>query len=143
MTPRGRHAPPIEERHRVQLARMFAAGREIWEESGLRDLSIEGLARQAGMSKATVYDHFACIAEFVEALVNDELARLRSLCDPAREDGRVLVALLAASLLAGGGDGSGRSGWARPVLDGPMLDTAQALIAALAGEGYEIVRRST
>lgn len=139
MTARGRHAPPIEERHRVQLSRMFAAGREVWEENGLKGLSVEGLARQAGMSKATVYDHFACIDEFVEALVNDELGRLRSLCDPAREDGRVLVALLAASLIAG----RARTEWARPALDGPMLDTAQALIAALAGEGYEIVRRST
>lgn len=143
MTARGRHAPPIEERHRVQLSRMFAAGREVWERDGLKDLTIEGLAREAEMSKATVYDHFSCIAEFVEALVNDELGRLRELCDPAREDARVLVAVLAASLLAGGGDGSGRIGWARPALDGPMLDIAQALIAALAGEGYEIVRRST
>lgn len=143
MTGRGRHAPPIEQRHATQLARMFAAGREVWEESGLKGLSVEGLARQAGMSKATVYDHFACIDEFVDALVHDELGRLRELCDPAREDARVLVAVLAASLIAGGGDGSGRSGWARPVLDGPMLDTAQALIASLAGEGYEIVRRST
>jgi AcrR family transcriptional regulator len=57
--PRGRHAPPLEVRVKVQRARLFAAAANVFARTGYAEATAEAIAREAGMSKATFYEHFA------------------------------------------------------------------------------------
>src|SRR5687768_16393171 len=66
--PRGRHAPPLEVRQSVQRDRLFAAAAAVFARAGYAEASAESIAREAGMSKATFYEHFANKEECVLAL---------------------------------------------------------------------------
>lgn len=66
--PRGRHAPPLQVRLSVQRERLLAAAAETFARHGYADASAEGIARAAGMSKATFYEHFANKEECILAL---------------------------------------------------------------------------
>jgi AcrR family transcriptional regulator len=72
--PRGRHAPPLEVRLRRQRGRLFAAAADVFARCGYADASAEAISREAGMSKATFYEHFANKEECILALF-DESAR--------------------------------------------------------------------
>jgi AcrR family transcriptional regulator len=72
--PRGRHAPPLEVRLEVQRQRLFDAAATVFARSGYADASAESISREAGMSKATFYEHFANKEECILALF-DEGAR--------------------------------------------------------------------
>jgi AcrR family transcriptional regulator len=72
--PRGRHAPPLEVRLEVQRQRLFDAAAAVFARSGYADASAESISREAGMSKATFYEHFANKEECILALF-DEGAR--------------------------------------------------------------------
>lgn len=69
--PRGRHAPPLEVRLEVQRQRLFQAAARVFSDVGYADATAEAISREAGMSKATFYEHFAnkeeCILALVEA----------------------------------------------------------------------------
>jgi AcrR family transcriptional regulator len=56
--PRGRHAPPLEVRQDRQRRRLYAAAGAIFARVGYADATAEAIAREAGMSKATFYEHF-------------------------------------------------------------------------------------
>jgi len=56
--PRGRHAPPLEIRQDRQRRRLFAAAAAVFARSGYAEATAEAIAREAGMSKATFYEHF-------------------------------------------------------------------------------------
>src|SRR5919204_4072525 len=66
--PRGRHAPPLEVRLTVQRERLFEAAAAEFARSGYADASAESISREAGMSKATFYEHFANKEECILAL---------------------------------------------------------------------------
>jgi AcrR family transcriptional regulator len=68
--PRGRHAPPLEVRREVQLQRLFQAAAKVFSEVGYADASAEAISREAGMSKATFYEHFANKEECILALTD-------------------------------------------------------------------------
>ena len=72
--PRGRHAPPLEVRREVQRQRLFEAAATVFARIGYADASAESISREAGMSKATFYEHFANKEECILALF-DEGAR--------------------------------------------------------------------
>src|SRR4051794_35303990 len=72
--PRGRHAPPLEVRLEVQRERLFQAAATVFARSGYVEASAESISREAGMSKATFYEHFANKEECILALF-DEGAR--------------------------------------------------------------------
>jgi len=69
--PRGRHAPPLEIRQGRQRQRLFAAAATVFARCGYAESTAEGIAREAGMSKATFYEHFvnkeACIVALFDA----------------------------------------------------------------------------
>jgi AcrR family transcriptional regulator len=69
--PRGRHAPPLEVRLNVQRQRLFEAAAKVFSQQGYAEASAEAISKEAGMSKATFYEHFAnkeeCILALVEA----------------------------------------------------------------------------
>jgi len=68
IAPRGRHAPPLEVRQDRQRARLFAAASAVFARAGFADATAEAIAREAGMSKATFYEHFRNKEECLLAL---------------------------------------------------------------------------
>src|SRR4051794_1491204 len=66
--PRGRHAPPLEVRLERQRARVFAAAAAVFARHGFAEASAEAISREAGMSKATFYEHFSNKEECILAL---------------------------------------------------------------------------
>ncbi len=66
--PRGRHAPPLEVRVETQRARLYAAAAAVFARVGYAEASAEAISREAGMSKATFYEHFANKEECILAL---------------------------------------------------------------------------
>jgi AcrR family transcriptional regulator len=81
-TPRGRHAPPLEVRQDRQRRRLFAAAATVFARAGFADATAEAIAREAGMSKATFYEHFDnkedCIVALFEAAVDVLLSAMRA-----------------------------------------------------------------
>jgi AcrR family transcriptional regulator len=57
--PRGRHAPPLEVRLGVQRERLYQAAAAVFTRVGYAEATAEAISREAGMSKATFYEHFA------------------------------------------------------------------------------------
>src|ERR1700710_3329919 len=72
--PGGRHAPPLEVRQDRQRARLFAAASAVFARNGFADATAEAIAREAGMSKATFYEHFGnkedCILALFDAAID-------------------------------------------------------------------------
>src|SRR5262245_54404104 len=66
--PRGRHAPPLDVRLGVQRQRLFEAAAAVFARVGYAEASAEAISREAGMSKATFYEHFANKEECILAL---------------------------------------------------------------------------
>jgi AcrR family transcriptional regulator len=66
--PRGRHAPPLEVRQDQQRRRLYAAAAAVFARQGYADATAEAIAREAGMSKATFYEHFGNKEECILAL---------------------------------------------------------------------------
>ena len=86
--PRGRHAPPLEVRQSRQRGRLFAAAAAVFARAGYADATAEAIAREAGMSKATFYEHFAnkedCIVALFDAATDIVLGAMR---EAAARDG--------------------------------------------------------
>jgi AcrR family transcriptional regulator len=72
--PRGRHAPPLEVRQDRQRRRLYAAAGAIFARAGYADATAEAIAREAGMSKATFYEHFDNKEDCIIALHDDATA---------------------------------------------------------------------
>jgi len=66
--PRGRHAPPLEIRVAAQKQRLFEAAATVFSRVGYAEASAEAISREAGMSKATFYEHFKNKEECLVAL---------------------------------------------------------------------------
>jgi AcrR family transcriptional regulator len=85
--PRGRHAPPLEVRQETQRRRLFAAAATVFARGGYADATAEAIAREAGMSKATFYEHFDnkedCICALFDAATEILLAAMRKAGDDA------------------------------------------------------------
>ncbi len=80
-SPRGRHAPPLEVRQDRQRRRLYAAAGAIFATVGYADATAEAIAREAGMSKATFYEHFDnkedCIIALHDAATTAVLEAMR------------------------------------------------------------------
>ena len=103
--PRGRHAPPLEVRQIRQRGRLFAAASAVFARMGYADATAEAIAREAGMSKATFYEHFAnkedCIIALFDVGTQDVLNVMREAADetPA-DDPRARVRVTLGAVLA-------------------------------------------
>src|SRR3954453_4401215 len=71
VVPRGRHAPPLEVRLTVQRRRLFEAAATVFAARGFADATAEAISREAGMSKATFYEHFSNKEECILALFDE------------------------------------------------------------------------
>jgi AcrR family transcriptional regulator len=61
----------MEVRLSVQRRRLFEAAAAVFARSGYADASAEAISREAGMSKATFYEHFANKEECILALFDE------------------------------------------------------------------------
>src|SRR3954454_21273874 len=88
--PRGRHAPPLEVRQGRQRRRLNEAAAAVFARVGYADATAEAIAREAGMSKATFYEHFDnkedCILALFAAGRERVLSGVRESC--AQDRGR-------------------------------------------------------
>jgi len=86
--PRGRHAPPLEVRQDRQRARLFAAASAVFARNGFADATAEAIAREAGMSKATFYEHFGNKEECILALFDAAIdVVIEGIAQAARDHG--------------------------------------------------------
>ena len=81
--PRGRHAPPLEVRLERQRRRLFDAAAAVFSRVGYAEASAEAISREAGMSKATFYEHFANKEECILALFDAASERVRGAVEVA------------------------------------------------------------
>jgi len=90
LAPRGRHAPPLEVRLGRQRRRLFAAAAAVFARSGYGEATAEGIAREAGMSKATFYEHFDnkedCIVALFDEAINVVIGAMRAARDAHTDD---------------------------------------------------------
>lgn len=87
IVPRGRHAPPLEVRLTVQRRRLFGAAAAVFARVGYAEASAEAISREAGMSKATFYEHFANKEECILALFDEAATEVtRALVNARVED---------------------------------------------------------
>ena len=90
IAPRGRHAPPLEVRQDRQRQRLFAAAATVFVRVGYAEASAEAIAREAGMSKATFYEHFDnkedCIVALFDIAATAVLAAMRAAAEPHTEE---------------------------------------------------------
>lgn len=128
--PRGRHAPPLEVRTGRQRARLFAAAAAVFARSGYAAATAEAIAREAGMSKATFYEHF-----------DNKEDCLRAMCDAAIEE------LLAAMRAGEASEGAAPRERVRAVI-APLLtavadfpDQTQTLLVEIVGAGPRVMER--
>jgi AcrR family transcriptional regulator len=88
--PRGRHAPPLEVRQETQRQRLLDAAAAVFARSGYAEASAEAVSREAGMSKATFYEHFAnkeeCILALFDAAAEAVIAAMADSAASAPED---------------------------------------------------------
>ena len=129
--PRGRHAPPLEVRQDRQRARLFAAASAVFARNGFADATAEAIAREAGMSKATFYEHFGNKEECILALFDAAID--------------VVVEGIAQAATDHGGDTpQGRVGASvRAFLDviDAFPDQAQTLLVEIIGAGPRAMER--
>ncbi|HEX2102521.1 MAG TPA: helix-turn-helix domain-containing protein [Solirubrobacteraceae bacterium] len=85
--PRGRHAPPLDVRLGVQRERLFEAAAAVFARVGYAEASAEAISREAGMSKATFYEHFANKEECILALFDEAAAQVHRAMAAAGEEG--------------------------------------------------------
>jgi AcrR family transcriptional regulator len=83
--PRGRHAPPLEVRLGLQRRRLFEAAAKVFAREGYAAASAEAISREAGMSKATFYEHFAnkeeCILALFDVAVTEVMREMAGASD--------------------------------------------------------------
>ena len=129
--PRGRHAPPLEVRQDRQRARLFAAASAVFARNGFADATAEAIAREAGMSKATFYEHFGNKEECILALF-----------DAATD--AVVAGIAQAAIDHGGDTPQGRVGASvrafLAVVDS-FPDQAQTLLVEIIGAGPRAAER--
>jgi AcrR family transcriptional regulator len=128
--PRGRHAPPLEVRLDMQRERLYQAAARVFARVGYAEASAESIARDAGMSKATFYEHFSNKEECILALF-----------DRAAE---IVLAAMAQAAQAAGSDPAermraGTRAFLQEVATHP--EASQTLIVEIIGAGPAAARR--
>jgi AcrR family transcriptional regulator len=87
--PRGRHAPPLHVRQGQQRRRLFAAAAGVFARMGYAEATAEAIAREAGMSKATFYEHFHnkedCIVALFDAAIEVIIGAMRAAGEANRD----------------------------------------------------------
>lgn len=84
--PRGRHAPPLEVRLEAQRERLLSAAAAVFARQGYAKATAEAISREAGMSKATFYEHFTNKEDAILALFDSSAEQLaQRMADATRQ----------------------------------------------------------
>jgi AcrR family transcriptional regulator len=130
VVPRGRHAPPLEVRLTVQRRRLFEAAATVFARRGFADATAEAISREAGMSKATFYEHFANKEEAILALFDEAATEvMRQMAIASAKDTATYPEHLAA----------GTRAFLETLADWP--DAAQTLLVEIIGAGPRATER--
>jgi AcrR family transcriptional regulator len=129
--PRGRHAPPLEIRLSQQRRRLFAAAAAVFARGGYADATAEAIAREAGMSKATFYEHFGnkedCIVALFDTATEVVLEAMRAAGEASRDaSGELRIRATIEAFL-------------QSLADFP--DEAQTLLVEIVGAGPRALER--
>jgi AcrR family transcriptional regulator len=130
--PRGRHAPPLEVRVGLQRRRLLRAASAVFARGGYAEASAEGISREAGMSKATFYEHFANKEEAILSLFEEavtEVMLAMAAAEPARTDLTTYEDWMQAALRA----------FLDKLTEEP--DVAQTLLVEIIGAGPRAMER--
>ena len=129
--PRGRHAPPLEVRQDLQRRRLFAAAAGVFSRIGYGEATAEAIAREAGMSKATFYEHFAnkeeCIVALFDAAMEMIIGAMRAAGERERDAAPALRVRAAAEAFLGALE--------------EFPDEAQTLLVEIVGAGPRAMAR--
>jgi AcrR family transcriptional regulator len=130
VVPRGRHAPPLEVRLSVQRRRLYEAAATVFAARGFADATAEAISREAGMSKATFYEHFANKEECILALFDEAATEcLRQMAVAVEGDAASYPEHLA----------QGTRAFLRTLAEWP--DAAQTLLVEIIGAGPRATER--
>jgi AcrR family transcriptional regulator len=130
VVPRGRHAPPLEVRLTVQRRRLFEAAATVFAKRGFADATAEAVSREAGMSKATFYEHFANKEEAILALFDEAATEvMRQMALASEQATETYPEHLA----------QGTRAFLRTLADWP--DAAQTLLVEIIGAGPRATER--
>jgi AcrR family transcriptional regulator len=130
VVPRGRHAPPLEVRLSVQRRRLFEAAATVFARRGFADATAEAISREAGMSKATFYEHFANKEECILALFDEAATEcMRQMAVAGENDAASYPEHLRAATRA----------FLRTLAEWP--DAAQTLLVEIIGAGPRATER--
>jgi AcrR family transcriptional regulator len=130
VVPRGRHAPPLEVRLTVQRRRLFEAAATVFAARGFADATAEAISREAGMSKATFYEHFANKEEAILALFDEAATEvMRQMALASETPTETYPEHLA----------NGTRAFLRTLADWP--DAAQTLLVEIIGAGPRATER--
>jgi AcrR family transcriptional regulator len=115
----------------VQRRRLFEAAADVFARVGYADASAEAISREAGMSKATFYEHFAnkeeCILALFDAAIDVVIEAMRHAGEEhAAEDPQARIHAAVAAFLN--------------VLAG-FPDEAQTLLVEIIGAGPRAMER--
>ena len=128
--PRGRHAPPLEIRQEAQRRRLYQAAAAVFSRTGYAEATAEAIAREAGMSKATFYEHFDnkedCIVALFDAATDVLLSAMKEAASAGDPDPRARYRASIVALLE--------------VIDASP-DAAQTLLVQIIGAGPRAMRR--
>src|ERR671932_244497 len=127
--PRGRHAPPLEVRQDRQRRRLFAAAAAVFARLGYADATAEAIAREAGMSKATFYEHFDNKEDCIVALFDAAITVVSEAMASADDAAAGLPTRVHATVEA----------FMQVVADFP--DEAQTLLVEIVGAGPRAMER--
>jgi AcrR family transcriptional regulator len=130
VVPRGRHAPPLEVRLTVQRRRLFEAAATVFAQRGFADATAEAISREAGMSKATFYEHFANKEEAILALFDEAATEvMRQMAVAGEQETETYPEHLAA----------GTRAFLQTLAEWP--DAAQTLLVEIIGAGPRATER--
>ena len=128
--PRGRHAPPLEVRLNSQRERLIAAAARVFARRGYAAASSESIARDAGMSKATFYEHFDNREDCIVALFDAAAAT-------------VMEAMVVAATAAGSDPEQRMRAGVHAVLAtmAEQRDAARTFLVEIVGAGERAIAR--
>jgi len=117
--------PPRRADARRNYDRLLAAAAAAFAQHGADDVSLEEIARRAGVGIGTLYRHFPTRQDLLEAVYKDQVDALDA---------------LAAKLLTAESPGAALSDWMRAVIDfGRTKRTLSSAIAASIGKDSELI----
>ncbi|MGI6211455.1 MAG: TetR/AcrR family transcriptional regulator [Anaerovoracaceae bacterium] len=80
-------------------ATILHAAKVLFEEKGIKGVTFNDIAKEADMSRTTIFNHFPTINDLMLALMEQEMDDLKDYCDLSRLSGRELIISMFAKII--------------------------------------------